>query len=110
MQRVLFWAKTADDQPGISVYEHMLNVGCVAQCLAEVSPELLERFKLDANVVGALSALHDLGKISPGFQRKCAAWLELNGLVEIDRNNSWVTGTESVALGGAEKMFNRLGS
>lgn len=84
-----FWAKTTSDgHPGISVYEHMLNVGCVAQCIAAISPKLLERFKLQASLVGALAALHDLGKISPGFQRKCQNWLEANGLVEIDRN-SW---------------------
>jgi len=91
-----FWAKTLPDgTPGISVYEHMLNVGCVAQCLAAIAPELLGRFNLAANMAGALAALHDLGKISPGFQRKCKAWLELNGLAEIDRNNCWDTSLES---------------
>lgn len=90
-----FWAKTTSDgRPGISVYEHMLNVGSVAQCLAAIAPELLERFQLQASLVGALVALHDLGKISPGFQRKCQAWLEANGLVEIDRNNCWDAGME----------------
>ncbi|MDP2877591.1 MAG: CRISPR-associated helicase Cas3' [Holophaga sp.] len=85
----------ADGQPGISVCEHMLNVGCVAQCLAEASPELLARFKLPSAVVGSIAALHDLGKISPGFQRKCPAWLAENGLVEIDRNCGWSKTTES---------------
>lgn len=76
-----FWAKTTpEDKPGISVYDHMINVGYVAQCIAESSPELLERFNVLASVVGALAALHDLGKISPGFQRKCEAWLEENNL------------------------------
>lgn len=90
-----FWAKTtADGQPGVSVYEHMLNVGCVAQCLAAIAPELLARFQLHAGIVGALAGLHDLGKISPGFQRKCQSWLEANGLVEIDRNNCWDTAME----------------
>ena len=42
-----FWAKTtADGSPGLSVREHMLNVGSVAQCLAAVAPELLVRFHL----------------------------------------------------------------
>lgn len=91
----IFWAKTLPDgRPGISVFEHMLNVGCVAQCLASIVPELLVRFQLQANIVGALAALHDLGKISPGFQRKCQAWLEVNGLLEIDKNNCWDTGME----------------
>lgn len=92
---MIFWAKTtADGRPGITVYEHMVNVGCVAHCIAETVPELLERFGLLASVVGALAALHDLGKISPGFQRKCQAWLEENGLAKIDRNACWDTAME----------------
>lgn len=91
-----FWAKTTEEgKPGISVYEHMFNVGCVARCLAETVPELLKRFELLSSIVGALAALHDLGKISPGFQRKCQAWLENNELVTIDRNDCWDTSTES---------------
>jgi CRISPR-associated endonuclease/helicase Cas3 len=67
-----FWAKTTSiGEPGISVYEHMLNVGYVARCFAESSPKLLKRFQLRANEVAAIASLHDLGKISPGFQRKC---------------------------------------
>jgi CRISPR-associated endonuclease/helicase Cas3 len=73
----------------------MLNVGCVAQCFASIAPELLTRFHILASQVGALAALHDLGKISPGFQRKCEAWLLTNGLVEVDRHNCWDTTTES---------------
>ena len=92
---VYFWAKTTNDgKPGISVYDHMLNVGCVAKCIAELSPQLLERFQLQASVVGALASLHDLGKISPGFQRKCETWLEENGLVKVARNGCWNTAME----------------
>ena len=95
MSDIYCWAKTTPDgQPGISVYNHMINVGCVAQCIAGASPELLERFGLLASMIGALAALHDLGKISPGFQRKCEAWLEENRLSIIARNNCWDTGTE----------------
>jgi CRISPR-associated endonuclease/helicase Cas3 len=91
-----FWAKTTpEDKPGISVYDHMMNVGCVARCIAETFPGLLERFSVQSEVVGALAALHDLGKISPGFQRKCQAWLEENGLAKIDRNACWDTAMES---------------
>jgi CRISPR-associated endonuclease/helicase Cas3 len=85
-----FWAKTTEDgKPGISVYEHMVNVGCVACCIAESSPALLDRFKSQASDVGALAALHDLGKISPGFQQKCQPWLEENQLVDIAKRNFW---------------------
>ena len=91
-----FWAKTTSlGKTGISAYEHMVDVGCVARCIAEISPETLKRFHLRSNEVGALAALHDLGKVSPGFQRKCEAWLEDNGLVKIARNGCWDTAMES---------------
>jgi CRISPR-associated endonuclease/helicase Cas3 len=91
-----FWAKTTTEgEPGISVYDHMVNVGCVARCIAETFPAILGRFHLQSSAVGALAALHDLGKISPGFQRKCEAWLEKNNLAKIDRNWRWDSAMES---------------
>lgn len=91
-----FWAKTTPEgKSGISVYDHMVNVGSVACCMAEIFPNLLERFKLRSSTIGALAALHDLGKVSPGFQRKCEAWLEENGLTIIARNGCWDTAMES---------------
>ena len=91
-----FWAKTTSEgKPGISVYDHMVNVGCVAHCMAEISPAILERFDLPSSTIGALAALHDLGKISPGFQQKCDAWLEENVLVKTARNGCWDTSMES---------------
>jgi CRISPR-associated endonuclease/helicase Cas3 len=95
-QMTLFWAKTTlENQPGISVYEHLINVGCVARCIAELFPESLKRFHLRPKEVSALAALHDIGKISPGFQQKCKAWLEENGFVDIARNGCWDTVMES---------------
>lgn len=91
-----FWAKTTKEGgPGISVLHHMLNVGYVARCLAEMSLTTLERFNLTPSTVGALAALHDLGKISPGFQRKCDTWLEESSLTKIARNNCWDKAMES---------------
>jgi len=91
-----YWAKTTSEgTPGISVYDHMVNVGSVARCIAEISPKILDRFHLESSVVGALAALHDLGKISPGFQRKCEAWLEENDLVTVARNGCWDTEMET---------------
>lgn len=85
-----FWAKTTEDgKPGLSVYDHMVNVGCVARCIAESSPALLGRFNLMAPEIAALAALHDLGKISPGFQRKCESWLTENNLADIATRNFW---------------------
>lgn len=90
-----FWAKTtADGKPGITVFNHMVNVGNVARYIGEISPSLLTRFALRTPEIGALAALHDLGKISPGFQRKCEAWLEENGLTIIARNCCWDTAAE----------------
>lgn len=91
-----FWAKTTPEgKPGISVCEHMLDVGHVAKSLAELSPGLLEQFHLRSAEVGALAALHDIGKISPGFQRKCQEWLDKNEIADIARNGCWDTATES---------------
>lgn len=91
-----FWAKTTEEgQPGISVYDHLINVGCVAQYIAEASPELLRRFSIQSTEIGALAALHDLGKISPGFQQKCAVWLEQNNLADIAVRCFWQRDYES---------------
>ncbi|MBI4793285.1 MAG: CRISPR-associated endonuclease Cas3'', partial [Deltaproteobacteria bacterium] len=109
-----FWAKTTiDGKPGISVYDHMLDVGCVARCLSEMSPEILARFHLLAMEVGSLVALHDIGKISPGFQRKCEVWLEENGLLKIARNGCWDNEMESdhgkVSHAAVQKFLARKG-
>ena len=96
MKNPEFWAKTTSTgEPGISVYEHMLNVGYVARCFAEYAPKLMERFRLRADEVAAIASLHDLGKISPGFQRKCEPWLAKHGLETVARNGVWDTNTES---------------
>ncbi len=47
------------------------------------------------SAVGALVALHDLGKISPGFQLKCEQWLIDNNLDHVARKGNWQGGTES---------------
>lgn len=109
-----FWGKTTEDKkPGISVFKHMENVGYVARCLAETDLKLLDRFKFDASTITALAALHDLGKISPGFQRKCEAWLEENGLLKISRNWLWDTSMESdhgkATHAALQQYFNGIG-
>ncbi|MEW6606137.1 MAG: HD domain-containing protein [bacterium] len=82
-----FWAKTTSEgKPGISVYQHMVNVGCVACCIAEALPNIINLFQLKPKDIGSIVAIHDLGKISPGFQRKCGQWLEENGLTKTERN------------------------
>ena len=67
------WAKTTKDgKPGISVRDHCLNVGCVAEALLALLPEQLH--KLIPPGAATLAALHDIGKLSPGFQQKCDQW------------------------------------
>ena len=89
---IKFWAKTdGEGNPGISVLDHMIDVGSVAGLMAEVTPSLLGRLGLQAPQVAALASLHDVGKISPGFQRKCWPWLSAYGLDNVARNASWDT-------------------
>ncbi len=68
-----FWAKTTESGlPAISVRDHCLNVGCVAEALRARLPNVLRPLLPPGAVT--LAALHDIGKISPGFQRKCKWW------------------------------------
>jgi hypothetical protein len=67
------WAKTTkEDRPGINVRDHCLNVGCVAEALIALLPARLK--SLLPRGAATLAALHDIGKVSPGFQMKCADW------------------------------------
>ncbi|MCB1098670.1 MAG: CRISPR-associated helicase Cas3' [Verrucomicrobiae bacterium] len=68
------WAKTDDhQQPALGVLEHCLNVGYVARALEESMPDA-RRILLTKGLV-TLAAVHDVGKLSAGFQSKCNAWL-----------------------------------
>jgi CRISPR-associated endonuclease/helicase Cas3 len=67
------WAKTTEDaKPGITVRDHCLNVGCVAEALLALLPPQLR--KLIPPGATTLAALHDIGKVSPGFQVKSDQW------------------------------------
>ena len=77
-----FWAKTVtgprgDEVPGISVRDHCLNVGCVAEAIIAGLPPNVRALLPGENGQAAalLAALHDVGKITVGFQAKCPAWL-----------------------------------
>src|SRR5450759_243535 len=82
------WAKTTEDgKPGISVRDHCLTVGCVAEALlALLPPQLLKQFPPGA---ATLAALHDVGKVSPGFQVKSEAWLVQRALSDQALKEGW---------------------
>ena len=88
-ERIHFWAKTtADGEPGISVRDHCLNVGCVAEAL------LAGRLPISSDQRGLvvwLAACHDLGKISPRFQGKCGTGLAQQGLTPDTLTRAWLT-------------------
>ena len=76
---IFFWAKTvisasAEQIPGISVFNHCMNVGSVAARLVDALPISVSRLLPSGTV--PLAALHDIGKITLGFQAKCPKWLE----------------------------------
>jgi len=82
------WAKTLPDgKPGISVRDHCLNVGCVAEALRKLLPQHLR--DLLPPGISTLPALHDLGKVSPGFQQKCEKWLVQHGIKDHALSEGW---------------------
>ena len=58
---------TLDNKPGITVYEHCRNVGEVAKVLIDKLSGSTK--KLLPDDVPIIAALHDVGKVSPGFQK-----------------------------------------
>ena len=82
------WAKTTEEgKPGISVRDHCLNVGCVAEALLALLPPQLRR--LIPPGAATLAALHDVGKVSPGFQSKSEAWLVQHALRNQALQKGW---------------------
>jgi len=83
------WAKTTEaGQPGVSVFHHCVNVGMVADQLAR-SAALTTRCGFAAEGIAVLAAIHDIGKVSPGFQQKCPAWIQLRGLIARAQDERW---------------------
>ena len=70
----MFWAKTtANGRPGISVRDHCLNVGAVTEAFLNGLPSSVRAMLPEGSA--ALAALHDVGKITLGFQSKCPSWV-----------------------------------
>ena len=85
-----YWAKTTSEgSPGISVHDHLGNVGHVARLIALRNQPLLDFLGVDVEGVASIAAAHDVGKISQGFQQKCQAWIEQNGLQERAGREGW---------------------
>ena len=92
-----FWAKTTPDgQPGISVHDHCLNVGCVGEALRDALPPALKKLLPQGAVT--LVALHDVGKISPGFLVKCPVWLAQLNLGAVAAKENWANHQSNHAL------------
>jgi len=104
------WAKThLDGSPGIGVYEHCLNVGTVAErILSDLAPNIKE--KLDVRSAVLLTALHDIGKVSPGFQTKCVKWLQKEKLTDTAQRESWCTANSDHAKISQWTVQNMMGS
>jgi CRISPR-associated endonuclease/helicase Cas3 len=92
-----FWAKTTPDgQPGISVRDHCLNAGCVGEALRDALPPALKKLLPPGAVT--LVALHDVGKISPGFLVKCPVWLAQLNLGAVAAKENWANDQSNHAL------------
>ena len=59
---------TSDKQPGTTVFDHCRNVGCVAGALVRLLPPSVRNALSECPELAA--ALHDIGKVSPGFALK----------------------------------------
>ena len=67
--------------PSMTVYEHSIVTGYTARCLKDTFPYLCNIGLLDENSI-LIAALHDVGKVSPSFQRKI-----INSISSPDKKN-----------------------
>lgn len=104
------WAKTEPGgAPGATVYEHGLATGIVAGAL--ICPALLLSAKFpELSYAPLLAALHDLGKISPGFACKCPCWLVINNLQFKAAAENWAQSQPDHALTSQWTIQNMLAS
>lgn len=88
-----FWAKTTQDGlPGCEVWQHGMAAAEVARKILERRPDY-ERLLPDGTIT--LVAVHDVGKISPGFQTKCPMWQGPDGESPPDELKKWALFYES---------------
>jgi len=108
-----FWGKSAKDRGWHPAICHMLDVGRVAEVLLEsvlpadvlalLSAAVCETGFSAPSVLGFMCALHDLGKVSPGFQKKRRDLFQtpcegLKFSIADESNHGAVTAESSVGL------------
>jgi CRISPR-associated endonuclease/helicase Cas3 len=75
------WAKTdpISGNPALTVRDHCIIVGAVAEAVRRLLPPACGRLAPEGTVT--LAAAHDIGKITPGFLRKCglSTFSKING-------------------------------
>jgi CRISPR-associated endonuclease/helicase Cas3 len=82
------WAKTTEDgHPGISVRDHCLNVGCVAEAIRDLCSQTVRELLPAGSAT--LASVHDVGKVLPGFQQKCEVWLTRLALLDRALKEGW---------------------
>jgi len=105
-----FWAKTVDQEGniGASVLSHANAAAAVAKFwLKSKSSDFAENFSALIASVPFLCAAHDVGKISPDFQRKSAIWSK-NFPIE-NYNNLWLPYCGNHCEYSREAIFRRTG-
>lgn len=87
------WAKTdpLTSVPALTVRDHCLAVGAVAEAILPLLAPACRALPPGGTVT--LAALHDIGKISPGFQRKCplSRFHSLPGAQDCEPNHARVS-------------------
>jgi CRISPR-associated endonuclease/helicase Cas3 len=87
------WAKTdpATGTPALTVRDHCLIVGAVAEAVRALLPPACEKLAPPGAVT--LTAAHDIGKITPGFLRKCplSLFFQLPGSQNCEKNHALVS-------------------
>jgi len=84
-----------------------MNVGCVAEKMLDLVPGRMREKRLPQGIA-ALAALHDVGKVSPGFQSKCSQWLVRHGLVG-RVNDLWPADHAKVSQWTVEQILGKPG-
>lgn len=108
-QLPLFWAKTdrKTGDPLRSVQEHSFHAGCVARCLCNVWGAFGQ--KLLPVGAATLTAAHDIGKLTIGFQLKSQIWSVPDAWCETIRAQNAVDSIGAHASMSERDLKRRLG-